>query len=228
MNGKAFSKGAFSLLLPALFLLSAVVETKAEVVRKYVPPKRKNAQQTQGTGSRGCNNGKTVDLKLLVPENYTPKTTLGRPTFFWYVSEPAPIRFTLVDPDAIEPIFEHNLYASNSGVISLTVPPENIELSVGKKYIWTVAVICNPLRPSSNIYARTWVERIPIPTELKKALSTTTDRKQRGLIYKKFNVWYDALSEFYAIKKVASKTETDKSFLRLLGNVGLLNIDNKG
>ncbi|GAA6619451.1 DUF928 domain-containing protein [Scytonema sp. NUACC26] len=99
------------------------------------------------------------------------------------------------------------------------------ELSVGKEYRWTVALICNEKRPSQNINARAWIERVASTSELSKKLTNANSERDRALAYTQLGFWYDGLA---ILNKLQANNPTDRqvlnSFTSLLEQVGLNNI----
>lgn len=166
---------------------------------QYNPPDRGAPLSTRGTGSRTeCKKDLPVFLNLLVPNNHIGQSTLGRPTFSWYVTSTAtstlPIEFTLVEPGNPVPIFVKEIESQNSGFMQLEVPQEVPELTPGKKYRWSVSVICNRNRSSENVFAQGWVERVEATPQLERQLQASNSERDRASIYAREGVWYDAVS----------------------------------
>ena len=148
----------------------------------YVPPlDRPFLQRTEGSGSRGCDREEAY-LQLLVPQDHIAATTSERPTFLWYVSKTSmPIRFVLADPTKEKPILDKQMPPKKSGIIGVELPLST-KLAVGKKYRWTVSLICNEKHPSENTYAYAWMERVPLTTVLKQAVQGK-DNTQKAIAY---------------------------------------------
>ena len=167
----------------------------------YNPPKnlKKIKAQSVGTGSRGCNraNLAKVGLRLFIPKDHIGLTTSGRPTFFWYISTTSPIKvsFTLIDPEKIDPIIDVQKEVRKTRIEKLQLPLDVPELEQRKTYRWTVALICNEKKPSQNIYAYSWIERIPQSTSLKEQLRL--GNAPRAAIYAQEGIWFDTLAEAF-------------------------------
>lgn len=195
---------AFSLIsLSLLVLPSHYSSTVARNTYTYKPPKnpKTTKSRVQGSGSRGCNEPKLADVKLrlFAPDDHVGLTTSDRPTFLWYVATKSKVtvRFALVDldPNQIEPVIELKQEVSQSGVVKLQLPP-GTTISAGKTYQWTVAVVCNPKRPSQDIYAYAWIEKVSSTAGLLQKMNAS-NKSERAAIYADGGIWYDALAEAY-------------------------------
>lgn len=194
----------------------------------YVPPSdRSRPQRTQGSGARGCTNSIPATLNLLTPQDHTARTTSARPTFLWHVSgaTSAPMVFTITAPGSNQPIFQKRLKADKAGIVRLELPQEAPELAVGKEYRWTVALICNEKRPSGNINARAWIERVSPTAELSRKLATTTNERDRAFAYTQSGIWYDGLG---ILNQLQSQNPREQqafdTFVSLLEQVGLTKV----
>lgn len=220
-------------VLPALHLnpLTALLPVKnlialADITKGYVPPPRRDrrVQRTEGGGSRGCSEDRGRSLTLLTPNDHIPTTVSGRPTFLWYVRTNAlqMMRFTVVEPNVSKPIMEKFLEVEKPGIVQIKISPNIPELVEGKKYRWTVSIVCNERRRSENIYARAWIERVPNTPALVQKMSTVTEERERAMIYANSGIWYDAISTIYQNSITNSKDQlTYKYLFELLDQVGL-------
>lgn len=151
---------------------------------------RRRTQSRKPGGYRGEECGANLDnaLTLIVPMNHIPLTTSSHPAFWWYVnSHGYPIRFTIYEPGQPTPLYTRDLLIDEPRIISLELPKQSLPLEVGKQYRWTVAIICNEKRPSENIYAKAWVERVE-HNQLKGLELECLNN------YAKAGIWYDALA----------------------------------
>jgi hypothetical protein len=165
-----------------------------------------------------------LSLQLLSDSERVGQTISPHPSFLWYVSATptTSTRFTLVEPGVAEPLWEQQLPATKSAIVQLQMPATAPELEIGKEYRWTVTLICNPLRPSENFYARAWIVRIPPTPSLTALLAAAGSDSDRVAIYARSGIWYDALATAYQGYKV--KPLVDRDFLALLEQVGLSEI----
>ncbi len=165
--------------------------------RVYVPPTKAAPRTTQGSvGSRGCEQSEPVSLHLFVPRDHVGQTTQGHPSFFWYVSgnPDLPMEFSLVEPNVPKPIYVAQISASNAEVVKLSLPQNLPALETGKDYRWSVSLICNPVRRSNDIYARSWIERSQPSDNLSHMLASTQTEYKRAIAYAQAGFWYDALA----------------------------------
>ena len=211
---------ALSFATPAL----ADTPSKAKPATfRYVPPKRGNPKSTQATGSRGCNQVQSqVSLTLLVPKDHDGLTTSSHPTFFWHVSAPVQMAFTLTQRGVVQPLWEQQIQPPAAGIVQLEMPSNLPELLPGKEYRWSVSLLCNRERPSANPFVQTWIERIPTTSSLTQQLAAAPTDRHRASIYAQAGLWYDALA---AISAAHTANPKDVSILEerllLLDSVGL-------
>ena len=159
----------------------------------YQPTNRKTRRQARKSGgSRGSCPQKTKSgITLLVPEDHIPLTSSAYPTFAWYQEQKSslPVKFTLLEPGH-KPIYSQELTITRSGLIILSLPKTVSALEMGKKYRWSVSIICNPQHPSQNPYAEAWIERTSVPWIKTEKLQENSC----GLTYAQLGIWYDAIA----------------------------------
>ena len=194
----------------------------AQTSETYRPPKGKVREQTRKAGgSRGCKMPLNDAVTLLVPQNHTATTISAHPTFFWHLSQKLsrPLRFTLLEPGK-KPILTKEL-KPEPGVVALKLPQVVAPLEVGKTYRWTVTVVCNPNKPSRNLFAQAWIERVPSPTEVQ--LSDNKDTLFCSLSYARAGIWYDALACNYnkLVKNQNNPGSSWQQFQTLLSEIDL-------
>ena len=195
----------------------------AQTSETYRPPKGKVREQTRKAGgSRGCNMPLEDAVTLLVPQNHTATTISERPTFFWHLSQKLslPLRFTLLEPGK-KPILTKEL-KPEPGIVALKLPQNAAPLEVGKTYRWTVTVVCNPSKPSRNLFAQAWIERVPVPTEVQLS-NNTKDTSFCSLNYARAGIWYNALSCNYTtlVKNQNNHKNSWQQFQSLLREIDL-------
>lgn len=213
MSNKNLANKIIAIFLISLFLLILPTNndstySRTTYIRKtypYKPPKKlKRAKaKSVGTGSRGCADANLAKakLRLLAPKDHIGQSVSGYPTFFWYIVTKSPIKvnFVLVDPEKIEPIIEVQQNMSETGIGRFQLPHNIPELEQGKSYRWVVSLVCNEKKPSQNIYAYSWLERVPQTTALKQQLALH-NTSSRAAIYAQQGIWYDALAEAFKYK----------------------------
>jgi hypothetical protein len=186
------------------------MEVKHKTTEAYKPrPGRKRTQARKPGGYRGDSCNQSQDpITLLVPRDHVPLTTAKHPTFFWNINTISqPIRFTIYRPGQPRPIYVQNITPKTPGIIALSLPETAKSLKIGVQYRWTVSVMCDRSRPSENIYAKAWIERVE---------SSNTGNKSSCLSnYAQSGIWYDALS---------CQRKSTEEFWSLLNQVKLLEI----
>jgi hypothetical protein len=216
---KYFSISAY---ITAILLSFLPVQGLANITKTYRPPKGKVREQARKAGgSRGCKMPLNDAVTLLVPQDHTATTISEHPTFFWYLSQKLslPLRFTLLEPGK-KPILTKEL-KPEPGIVALKLPQNSAPLEVGKTYRWTVTVVCNEKKPSRNLFAQAWIERVALPKE--RLSNNTKDTSFCSLKYASEGIWYDALACNYA-RLVQDQDNLDTSwqqFHTLLSEINL-------
>ncbi len=178
----------------------------------YLAPIKKNPRNSQGSGSRGCDQAllsQADAVKLVIPStDYVAQTTSSRPNFYYYVSEaiPVPMEFSLVKPGQAEPILVKTVEAKQAGMIKVTMPETASELKTGETYKWSVSLVCNSKRPSANPLFYSWVERVAPTPELNAKLAKA-DVYTQAKIYGQAGLWYDSLA---AIEQASDANPQDQ------------------
>jgi hypothetical protein len=202
-NGKKTIQGLSGISL----LIATVVgmpgnATIPELSIQYRPPQRQpvGRRNIRSAGHRGsCQESGTIpQLELLVPTNQIGMSLTGNPTFFWKVegNSVLPLEFTLVEPGVASPIFEQKFPVTNSGIYRVELPAK-IQLKENLIYRWTVAMICNPFRPSQNVYAQALLVRPELTANLKllaKNLPLASQKNRKIALLARWGFWYDALA----------------------------------
>lgn len=220
----AVNNSQFGVSLPLTISNGSAI---AQQIQQYVPPGGSRPQRTVGSGARGCTNSIPVTLNLLTPQNHTARTTLSRPTFLWHVSQATtvPMVFTLSAQGSNQPVFQKELKADKAGIVRLEMPQEAPELASGKEYRWTVVLVCNAKRPSQNINARAWIERVATTPELSRKLAKATDERDRAFAYAQSSIWYDAVAILSQLQSNNPReSQATEAFVSLLDQVGLTKV----
>ncbi|MUG96615.1 DUF928 domain-containing protein [Scytonema sp. UIC 10036] len=205
MNKKLINK----LLLSSVLILSLVVATTA--LADYKPPanpsRPRGSTGSNGTRTNGCFGTAQTTLTALAPTSHSGQTSSSEPVFAWFV------------PDSEQREMELSLYEyvangkgkrlqrvqlqSKLGIMSTSFAKEKLSLSVGQKYLWQIALLCNPNRPSQDLVAEAEIQVVAMPSQLMNALSRTTEPLKRAELYAEAGFWYDALGE--ALKEPQNK-----------------------
>lgn len=213
----------------------AWADTSGNSTFQYVPPQRGTPKSTQGTGSRGCTQSTPVTLGLLVPNDHNGQTISEHPTFFLYVSDKSsvPVEFALVEPGVAKPLYVKQIQVEKGGIVQVALPKELAALEQGKKYRWSASLICDANRPSNNVFVQSWIQRVPISSDLSEKLAAVTSNgesstqtlQQQARIFGEKGLWYDALT---ALSKASVANPNDPTikadFLSLLSQGGLSHV----
>lgn len=190
-------------------LLGLSLGFSSDALAGYKPPRDRSRPRTPPGSwtSRGCDtqNSPTtpnpqVPLTLLAPHSHIGATTSTHPTFAWFIPEQKsyPIELTLFEYSAGQgrgQAIRTLQLNSSPGIMQLALPPDQPGLTVGKSYVWQVALICSRTRPSKNPWVEAIVEVVLPPTALQTTLSQTTNPLQRSQQYAEAGFWYEALAE---------------------------------
>lgn len=189
----------------------------------YVPPLRGAPRARVGGGTRGPAEAQSL-LQALVPD-HTGLTVMSQPSLYWYASGPtvARLEVTLMDDEAYDPLLEVGIdcVVGCGGMQRLNLADHGIELLAGHEYEWSVALVVDPARRSSDVIAAGRIKRVEPSSPLQAALAAA-DRGERAAVYASHGLWYDALA---AISELIERSPDD-SRLRahraaLLEQVGL-------
>ncbi len=217
-----------------LFSIPAVAQTqkRARSVLTYVPPNRGTPTRgIRGAGSRGCSlplassgldAGKLGQVTLLVPGDHVGQTTASHPSFFWHMSvaPSVPMEFSLVQPGVAKPLLVKQISVTKPGVVELALPSDQPGLEVGKRYRWSVALVCNADRRSNDVFAQSWIERVATDGLGQQVVNATPTQQIEA--YAKAGLWYDAL-RIAAMANATSSVSVglDGEFQALLEQGGL-------
>jgi hypothetical protein len=91
------------------------------------------------------------------------------------------------------------------GIMKLSLPKNQPGLVVGERYLWQVAMLCDPNHPSSDLVAKAEIERVEMLPSLAQKLSQNRDRAAKIDSYAQAGLWYDALGE--ALRKTSRNLE---------------------
>ena len=207
------------------FVLSLSLTVTTTAVAKYNPPpdQRPPGGYTTSSGSRGvCGVSGGTPLTVLAPQRHVGQTTSTHPTFAWFVpdSKPLPMEFILYkySPGSAPKLVHKIELRSSPGIMNLTLPEDKPDLTVGQRYLWQVAILCNSNHPSSDLVARAEIEVVQVPPALKRALATK-NRLEMADLYAEAGLWYDALREALEPAKDARLGEVASSLLEDLAEL---------
>ncbi|MBN4006254.1 DUF928 domain-containing protein [Nostoc sp. LPT] len=188
--------------------------------------------QTRGSsgGSRGCETQTEASLSsiphiiLLAPTQTYGQTLANSPTFAWFVKDNNSwqMEFRLYEYDEtnkqsilVKEIKDEN-FKSSSGIMVLSL--SNLELLVGRKYLWQVELVCDANRPSANPFAIAAMKVVSPPPDLKKQLSQSNDVLTMAHLYNQADLWYKTLEIAFESKDEPTLRELRKSLIERVAN----------
>ncbi|MCC5616813.1 DUF928 domain-containing protein [Nostoc sp. CHAB 5836] len=188
--------------------------------------------QTRGSsgGSRGCETQTEASLSsiphiiLLAPTQSYGQTLANSPTFAWFVKDISSwqMEFRLYEYDQtnkqsrlVKEIKDEN-FKSSSGIMVLSL--SNLELLVGRRYLWQVELVCDANRPSANPFAIAAMKVVSVPPDLKKQLSQSNNILTKAHLYNQADLWYNTLEIAFKSKDEPTLRELRKSLLKRVAN----------
>ncbi|AFZ01062.1 protein of unknown function DUF928 [Calothrix sp. PCC 6303] len=158
---------------------------------EFKPRDRKPASgNTSAGGSRGCSSS-GIPLTQLAPQTFVGKTASARPTFAWYMSSSQNVRFRLFEfnsAKSVKQLGKVQEIPTIVGINQLKLPLKYPELTVGKTYLWQIAIDCN----NDTILNQAEFTVIQ-PQSLPKSQFTTIS--ERVNYYAENELWYEAMEE---------------------------------
>ncbi len=154
----------------------------------YRPPSRGAPRAKVGGGNRGAG---ALPTPLALAPDHVGLTQRAQPSLFWHLDlqPPAAVRFvfTLAEEDGIEPLVEREIPSpTQSGIQRVRLAELGVELLPGRIYVWSVALVSDPVRRSRDVIGLGYVERIPAAAGSRPG--SPAELAAEGL-------WYDALAE---------------------------------
>jgi hypothetical protein len=212
----------FRYLVAGIFSFSLMITPLTAIGSEsdhYVPPSNPSRPSTPvgSTATRsGCDGTAAVPLTALAPADHVGKTTSTHPTFAWYVPEGAsrPIEFNLYEQGENDQprLLQRVSMTSTPHVMTYTLPPNQLELTVGRQYHWQVRLLCDPDSPSSALTIEAWMEVIPTPAALQMSFAMNQTPLQQAQQFAQAGIWYDALAN-------ALGDRSDPYWLQLLNDL---------
>lgn len=189
----------------------------------WVPRIRHGAPASRIGGATRSQN-KVVRIQTLVPEVDEAALTLAaQPTLYWHLSEKTthPVNFTLIDPDAIDPIVDAMIEGPfEAGVQRLSLADYDARLETGRNYEWFVAVVPDTENRSADSVARGAIARIA-DADLASQISASEPTVAASLLARS-GIWYEA---FDAVSRGVRETPEDSQMRKrrdaMLAQVGL-------
>lgn len=160
----------------------------------YIPPMRGAPVARVGGGTRGVGDDLPY-VSVVTPED-TGYTSTPQPVLYWYLSEPVDTRFefALINDDEIEPILEIATEREmQKGLNFLDMAEQGVSLKPGVIYQWSVALVGQQEKRSSDIVSSGTIELVELNDEQRAALAQA-DSAESVVIFAREGYWYDAFA----------------------------------
>ncbi|MDX1698679.1 MAG: DUF928 domain-containing protein [Thiohalobacterales bacterium] len=172
----------------------AVADKAPPAMPVYVPPMRGAPVARVGGGTRGIDD-ELPYVSVVTPE-HTGYTSSAQPVLYWYLSEPVDTRFefALINDNEIEPIMEIATERQmQEGLNYLDLAEHGVSLKPGIIYQWSVALVGQPEKRSSDIVSSGTIELVELSAEQPAALAGA-DAEGAVTIFAREGYWYDAFT----------------------------------
>lgn len=188
--------------------VSTVKDTK---LKQSNPPPPPNNPGSSSAGGRRDSTACPQDaiaattapgLTALSPTTKPGITLAERPTLLVFVPKTSAkiAEFSLRDRKG-SGVYRTTLALTNTpGIISLSLPAPAPALEVGKQYLWSFAVICNPNERVDDRFVTGTVQRTEFDSTRLRQIRQASPQEQVAL-YQKANVWYDALAVLFELQR---------------------------
>ena len=171
----------------------------------FKPPDVTAPSNRQGGTHRGgqlCPAG--LSVTPLVPPTNIGLTLTESPTVFVYVPQTsAEIEFTLLTENEEKIVYEKTFKVDESGIVGISIPAmndNNKSLEVGKRYVWSFSIICEPENRSADSVVKGFVQRIAPQSTLKSDLASP-DPMTRLNIYAQNGIWYETIATLAQMRR---------------------------
>jgi hypothetical protein len=231
LNFTALAMAVFAIAVTLSSLLTPMQAVPAPILLSqnvnFQPPEVTAPGNRQGATHRGCQLREGLFITPLIPKSNIGLTLTESPTFFVYVSQPsAQVDFILLNENESEVLYETTLKIDKAGIVGVSLPEKgktkNIE--VGKRYVWSFALACDPLERSGDYIVKGFVQRIEPQATLKSDLANP-DPMARAIAYAKNGIWYETLATLAQMRRLApddSRLRTE--WTQLLQSQGLTSV----
>ncbi|MGB3652804.1 MAG: DUF928 domain-containing protein [Rivularia sp. (in: cyanobacteria)] len=175
------------------------------VIAAYSPPKKPSRPNdpvsSNSTRTGTCSETTQANLTALAPISHFGQTVSQQPTFAWFVPDTKSYPMELS-------LYEYSIngkgeeiksfkFSSQPGIMTFSIPKDEFNFSVGKKYLWQIALLCDTNNPGKDVYTELVIEVVPMPINLASQIAQTTNSIERARIYGKAGFWYDASAETF-------------------------------
>ncbi len=184
-------------------------EKETQLAQSNPPPPKKNPGSSSAGGRRNPANCPqdaaapvTKPFLTALSSKTKPSFTLvERPTFLVYVPKTSAknAEFSLRHQDGRGVYRTTVALTTTPDLLSITLPAQAPSLEVGKPYLWSFAIICNPDDRVDDRFVTGMVQRIELDPARLRQMQQASPR-ERVALYQKADVWYDALALLFQLK----------------------------
>jgi hypothetical protein len=159
-------------------------------------PRQSRGKPAAREGGASRSAGEAFEVRTLVPRLDEAALTLSAQPNLFFALRPGTrhaVNFTLVDPDAIEPLVDVMLSGPfEAGIHRIALADYGVSLEAERDYEWYLAVVPDPQRRSADSVARGALRRVSDP-ELQGRIAALGSGEAATLLAAE-GIWYDALA----------------------------------
>lgn len=179
------------------------------MMAEKAPPSRGTPPGKEGTGSRGdcLEKTDTPPITRIIGANQSRFTVSDRPTIWIYLpyttKDASSGEFSLQDGDT--EIFRDRIQLpSQPGIVGIRLPNKIAALKVDREYRWYVDINCSGSGTASDSQTPASltgiVEKKLVSGELERDLQTAKSPLDKVLVYGKYQIWYEAITELAQLR----------------------------
>ncbi len=173
----------------------------------------RDTERSGTAGQGGANRDRcpytTEELVAIVPVSaesgipYVEQTTLGHPTWWFYVPYPSEgqeqAEFVLIDAQEKIVFHEPDFALTNTpGLVEYTLPETEDPLVAGESYRWVFSVICNTANRSGDATVNGWIQRVDMSGSEAPSRLISTEGDYLGDANSLY--WFDFLHELNQLR----------------------------
>lgn len=162
----------------------------------------------------------------LIPNTDAELTTQAHPTIFIYIPDATIISAELSLWDENQKgLYQTTVSLSGkSGIVGIPLPDSAPSLAVGKRYKWSLALICDRDRRSRDVVVEGWMQRTQLSSTLEEQIKTV-EPLQRARLYAQNRVWYETLATLAELRRDRpDDSSIATEWQNLLQSVGLQDV----
>lgn len=162
----------------------------------------------------------------LIPATTIELTAEGHPTLFVQIPDATVKEAELsIWDENLNGIYQTTVsLPGQAGIVSFKVPHSAPPLEIGKRYKWSLAVICDADQRSRDVVVEGWIQRTQLGTDLTEQLAVA-DPLQRVQLYAQNSIWYETLATLAQMRRShPDDTSIAAEWQQLLQSVGLKNV----